>query len=171
MAQHVRDFAAGAGQWAGAESMDLAGLSPSARFDVHALAASLGLFTMSTGRHNERVLHVYHTKPEGWVPHVPKPKPASLRHLMPELYRDDFWAGGEREFIGDCADCGVELWGYDDERDDGNEDGGEPTQLYCRRCGGDTLSKGSSCANTRSFPQSLQVPSFFDQSRGRMGPV
>ena len=139
--EHVRDFAAGAGQWAGADTMDLEGFSPSVRFDVHTLAASLGLFTKSTGRRKERVLHVYRTKPAGWVPHVPKPKRASLRQCMPELFRDDTWAGGERDFIGDCADCGVELWGYDDERDDGDEDGGRPTQLRCRRCGGDTLSK------------------------------
>ena len=141
MAQHVRDFAAGAGQWAGADSMDLEGCTPSVRYGVHVLAASLGLFTQSTGRRKERVLHVYRTKPAGWVPHVPKApkaKRASMRYFMPDLYRDDPWAGGEREFIGDCADCGVELWGYDSERDDGDEDG---KQRRCRRCGGHTLSK------------------------------
>ena len=64
---------------------------------------------------------------------------SQLRKYSSELLRRDLWAGGEREYIGDCAECGVELWGYEDERDEEEED--EESELRCKRCGGDTLSK------------------------------
>jgi hypothetical protein len=139
MAQHVHDFAASVGQWAGVNTMDIEGLSARDRFEVHALAASLGLFTQSTGSGYQRILHVYRKKPAGWVPHVPKASMRDMREFAPELFKDDLWAGGDRDYIGDCADCGVELYGYDDERND--DEDGVGAELFCQRCGGDTLSK------------------------------
>ena len=143
MAQSMAEFAASAGQWAGVNEMIIKGLNSKGRFDLHAMASLLGLFTMSKGIGKDRVLHVFRTKPVDWVPHVPKPKHLSmslLREFVPEVFKNDLWAGGGREFIGDCEDCGVELWGYDDERGEEDEDNGG-SGLCCKQCGGDTLSK------------------------------
>ena len=138
MSAYVRDFAASTGQWAGIEAMALKGLNARERYELHTFAASLGLFTQSTGKLETRVFNVYRNKPVGWVKNVPKPKMTNkeLRQFMPELFTDDLWAGGGRDFIGDCANCGVELWGYENDR---NED--EDDELLCMRCGGETLSK------------------------------
>jgi hypothetical protein len=56
-----------------------------------------------------------------------------MLEFMPR--NDDYWMGGARECIGDCYDCGVELYGYDDGRND------DKSELLCTRCGGDVLSK------------------------------
>jgi DNA-directed RNA polymerase subunit RPC12/RpoP len=110
-------------------------LSAKKRWELHSLAASLGLFTHSKGPHTARILHVYRSKPAGWVPHVPKTR--AFNEFVGE--REQLWAGGDREYIGDCAECGVELWGYDEERVDDDDD--KDAELFCQRCGGDTLSK------------------------------
>ena len=99
---------------------------------MHTLAASFGLFTQSTGNRDKRLLHVYRSKPEGWT-QFRKLTNYEMLEFMPR--NDDYWMGGARECIGDCYDCGVELYGYDDGRND------DESELLCTRCGGDVLSK------------------------------
>ena len=104
-------------------------LSPSARFAVHQWCAENGLFSSSDGPSYARVLTVTRLRPAEWRPHVPRP--------APRYYGRGGGGRSELDYIGDCDECGVELWGSEGEEDE-EEDSSEK---QCLRCGGDYRSK------------------------------
>lgn len=140
------------GEWSDCPEMLLEGYDSKERWELHADATALGLFTHSTGPAHARVLHVWRDKPAGWKPFAPK-----QRQTRAPAYHDwlDDW-----EFIGDCSECGVELWSRQEVEDDEGEEmfcqcvcrgggwpGGStitltpPCPVTSRRCGGDCVSK------------------------------
>ncbi len=150
--QDLEDFAKRIGRWAAENEMLFEQRSSSERKELHFLAASLGLFTQSKGPQQARVLHVWRNKPVGWEPHSAKAAKAPKTTGAPQVplasfsgYFDKyspFKSLGGREFIGDCAECGCELYGYEEEEEEGEEgEEGEAEGRLCLRCGGDTLSK------------------------------
>lgn len=120
MEADLKDFKEGKGKWAGVEKRTFEGLSSYGRKFAHQQAATMGLFTESTGKAHKRCLHVYRVRPAHLVAHVPRP-------YVPRR---------EWEGVGDCAGCGCELWGCDNEREDEDAE-----DMRCFRCGGDTVSK------------------------------
>ena len=143
----LRQFAAKQGKWANVTDMLFKTRDSAAIKKIVAEAEALKLFTYSTGSEPTHELHVLREKPAPppAVKRAPASKPRAdnmewgLRQFAPEVFHDPLWSGGSRDYIGDCEDCGVEMWGYPDDYPD--EEWGDVQGLRCLRCGGDDMSK------------------------------